>query len=214
MTLEHLSTGEIVIMLPAAAAVFRRHRIDFCCKGDTLLAEAAQAVGLDLSALEAELHTLEPPGAHAPAETPGLIAHIIERYHKVHRLEFPAVIDMARQVESEHLANIDCPRGLTDLLCDMFEDLEDHQHKEEAVLFPAMARGVGSVLRDPIARMMHDHHELGALLALMAVLTDDFIAPASACDTWRALYAGCSKLDMDLREHIHLENNILFQRFL
>ena len=100
------------------------------------------------------------------------------------------------------------------LLSDMFEDLEDHQHKEEAVLFPAMIRGMGQVLRDPIARMMQDHDDLGALLAFMAELTDDFVAPEGACATWRALYAGCSKLDMDLREHVHLENNILFQRCL
>ena len=211
MALEHLSVGEIAVILPAATAVFRRHKIDFCCKGDTSLAKEAESRGLDLSALEAELHAVETPGVHAPAETADLIAHIIERYHKVHRREFPAVIALARRVESVHQDKTDCPHGLANLLSDMFEDLEDHQHKEEAVLFPAMIRGMGQVLRDPIARMMQDHEDLGALLAFMAELTDDFVAPEGACATWRALYAGCSKLDMDLREHVHLENNILFQ---
>ena len=41
MALEHLSVGEIAVILPAATAVFRRHKIDFCCKGDTLLAQEA-----------------------------------------------------------------------------------------------------------------------------------------------------------------------------
>lgn len=214
MALEHLSVGEIAVIQPASIAVFRRHKIDFCCKGDTLLAEEAERRGLDLSALEAELHALETPGVHAPAETADLIAYIIERYHKVHRLEFPEVIALARRVETVHQDRTDCPHGLANLLSDMFEDLEDHQHKEEAVLFPAMLKGIGPVLRGPIARMMEDHHELGALLAFMADLTDDFVAPENACATWRALYAGCSKLDMDLREHVHLENNILFRRFL
>ncbi len=214
MALEHLSVGEIAVILPGATTVFRRHKIDFCCKGDTLLAQEAESRGLDLSALEAELHALETSGVHAPAETSDLIAHIIERYHKVHRREFPEVIALARRVESVHQDRIDCPRGLANLLSDMFEDLEDHQHKEEAVLFPAMLKGVGPVLRGPITRMMEDHEELGALLAFMADLTDDFVAPEGACATWRALYAGCGKLDMDLREHVHLENNILFRRFL
>ena len=214
MALEHLSVGEIAVILPGATAVFRRHKIDFCCKGESLLAWEAESRGLDLSALEAELHALETPGVHAPAETADLIAHIIERYHKVHRREFPAIIELARRVESVHQDRVDCPRGLANLLSDMFEDLEDHQHKEEAVLFPAMINGVGPVLRDPIARMMQEHEELGDLLAFMADLTDDFVAPEGACATWRALYAGCSKLDMDLREHVHLENNILFRRFL
>lgn len=214
MALEHLSVGEIAVILPGATAVFRRHKIDFCCKGETLLAWEAESRGLDLSALEAELYALDTPGVHAPAETADLIAHIIARYHKMHRREFRTVIELARRVESAHHARADCPRGLANLLSDLFEDLEDHQHKEEAVLFPAMIKGLGPVLRDPIARSMLDHDELGELLDFMAELTDDFVAPEGACASWRALYAGCSKLDMDLREHVHLENNILFRRFL
>lgn len=214
MALKHLSVGEIAVILPGAAAVFRRHKIDFCCKGDALLAREAEIRGLDLSGLEAELHALDTPGVHAPAEAADLIAHIIERYHKVHRREFPAVIEMASRVESVHQDRADCPRGLAELLSNMFEDLEDHQHKEEAILFPAMIAGMGAVLRDPVARMMRDHEELGVLLGFMADLTDDFVAPEGACSTWRALYAGCAKLDADLREHVHLENNILFRRIL
>lgn len=214
MALQHLSVGEIAVILPAATAVFRRHKIDFCCKGDALLASEAARRGLDLAVIEAELHALKSPGVHAPPEIPDLIAHIIERYHKVHRRKFPMVIEMARRVESAHRDRADCPRGLAELLSNMFEDLEDHQHKEEAVLFPAMIGGMSPVMRDPVARMMQDHEELGELLDFMADLTDDFVAPEGACATWRALYAGCSRLDMDLREHIHLENNILFRRFL
>lgn len=214
MTLHHLSVGEIAVILPAATAVFRRHKIDFCCKGDALLAQEAESRGLDLAAIEAELHALDAPGFHPPAETADLIAHIIERYHKVHRQEFPGLIEMARRVETLHRDQPECPRGLADLLTGMFEDLEDHQHKEEAVLFPAMIARIGPVLRRPIAQMMRDHEDLGQLLGFLAELTDDFIAPESACGTWRALYAGCARLDADLREHVHLENNVLFPRFL
>ena len=66
----------------------------------------------------------------------------------MHRREFPAVIEMARRVESVHAARSDYPRGLGDLLSRLFEDLEDHQHKEEAVLFPAMIKGIGPVLHE------------------------------------------------------------------
>ena len=214
MALPYLSVGEIAVAMPGATAVFRRHKIDFCCDGDALLSSEAERRGLDLSALEAEIHSLGRSGITAPAETADLIAHIIERYHKVHRRELPAIIRNARRVESVHGARADCPRGLGDLLSLMFDDLEDHQHKEEAVLFPAMINGVGPDLRYPVTRMMQEHVELGELLAFMADLTDDFVAPEGACATWRALYAGCSKLDMDLREHVHLENNILFRGFL
>ncbi|WP_339930242.1 iron-sulfur cluster repair di-iron protein [uncultured Brevundimonas sp.] len=214
MTLQHLSVGDIAVILPGATTVFRRHKIDFCCNGGALLSSEAERRGLDLTALETELRSLDTPGTAAPAETADLIAHIIERYHKVHRVEFPEAIRLARRVETVHQAKADCPRGLAELLTLMFDDLEDHQHKEEAVLFPAMVHGGTPTLRYPIAQMMQEHVELGEQLAFMADLTDDFTPPEGACNTWRALYAACSKLDTDLREHVHLENNILFQRFL
>lgn len=68
--------------------------------------------------------------------------------------------------------------------------------------------------RRPVAEMMRDHVELGELLDSMADITDEFTPPQGACATWRALYAGCGQLDADVREHLHLENNVLFRRFL
>lgn len=214
MALQYLSVGDIAVILPGATTVFRRHKIDFCCNGGALLSAEAERRGLDLLALETELCSLETPGVAAPAETADLVAHIIDRCHKVHRVEFPETIRLARRVEMVHQAKAECPRGLAELLTLMFDDLEDHQHKEEAVLFPAMIHGGTPTLRYPIAQMMREHVELGEQLAFMADLTDDFTPPQGACNTWRALYTACSKLDSGLREHIHLENNILFQRFI
>jgi len=44
------------------------------------------------------------------------------------------------------------------------------------------------------------------------ILTDNIRPPEGACTTWRALYAGLSEFRNDLMEHIHLENNLLFER--
>lgn len=213
MSLQHQPVRDIAVALPGATRVFRRHKIDFCCNGGLPLAEAAARRGVDASALEIELEGLRAGDAPAPAPTPELIAHIIERYHDVHRQEFPEAIRMARRVETVHRASEDCPHGLGDLLALMFDDLEQHQQKEEAVLFPMMLNGGGPMLRFPIERMIMEHDELGEQLAAMADMTADFLPPDGACATWRALYAACAKLDADLREHVHLENNILFPRF-
>ena len=61
--------------------------------------------------------------------------------------------------------------------------------------------------------MMAEHEDHGAHLQAVKDLTDDMRAPAGACTTWRALYAGLRKFAEDLVEHIHVENNILFPRF-
>jgi regulator of cell morphogenesis and NO signaling len=65
----------------------------------------------------------------------------------------------------------------------------------------------------PIMRMRIEHDEHGERLEKLPALTSEFAPPEGACTTWRALYAGCAKLDGDLREHIHLENNKLFPMF-
>ena len=38
--------------------------------------------------------------------------------------------------------------------------------------------------------------------------------PEGACPTHRALYNGLEEFERDLRQHVHLENNIVFPRAL
>ena len=50
-------------------------------------------------------------------------------------------------------------------------------------------------------------------IARLEELTDGITLPRAACNTWRALYAGLKTFREDLMQHIHTENNILFERF-
>lgn len=153
----------------------------------------------------------DPAGARAAQ---ALIEHILERYHETHRREFPRAIDLARTVETVHGADPDCPHGLADHLAIMADDLEGHQRKEENILFPTMMAGSCGVLRFPITRMMSEHDDVYDQLAHLATLTRDFTPPKGASQTWRALSQACRKLDRDLREHMRLENDVLFPHFL
>jgi regulator of cell morphogenesis and NO signaling len=83
------------------------------------------------------------------------------------------------------------------------------------VLFPALRSGNrGQTVHMPIRVMMQEHEDHGANLKRIRELSSDFALPAEACGTWRALYAGLEKLESELMEHIHLENNVLFPRTL
>ena len=44
--------------------------------------------------------------------------------------------------------------------------------------------------------------------------SSDFHLPAHACASWRELYRALAELEVELMDHIHLENNILFPRAL
>ncbi len=71
----------------------------------------------------------------------------------------------------------------------------------------------GSV-EQPITRMMMDHDQAGEELRELRNLTNNYTPPPAACTTWRALYRALEDLELDLHQHIHLENNILFPRAL
>jgi len=210
----HATVGEIAANLPGATTVFRRFGLDFCCKGDVALDEAARRRGVDPAEVEGALSALDgtEDRTAAPAATPALIDHILARYHETHRRELPELVRLARTVEKVHAGRADVPRGLADLLQRMSAELEAHMAKEELILFPAMKRG-GLLLEAPIACMRHEHDDHGEHLRALEGLTNGITVPAGACRTWQALYAGLAKLQDDLMEHIHLENNVLFPRF-
>ncbi|MFC7610763.1 DUF542 domain-containing protein [Teichococcus aestuarii] len=107
------SVAEIAAALPGATAVFRRHKLDFCCGGQAPLAEAAARRGVDLATVEGELAALHPDAAAAtvPQETGALIALIEQRYHATHRRELPELVRLARRVEAVHGEHPLAPRG-------------------------------------------------------------------------------------------------------
>jgi regulator of cell morphogenesis and NO signaling len=208
-TTETLS--QLATTIPGATGVFRKYKLDFCCGGAVSLAEAAAAKGLDADAIAGELQALAPVPAEAPTETVPLIAHILTRYHEVHRRELPELIRLAKRVEAVHGERPDAPKGLADILVPFARELDDHMRKEEMVLFPMMEDGGNDFIRHPIGVMRTEHIEAGATLKQLEAFAGE--PPADACPTWRALNAGLAKFCDDLMNHIHLENNVLFPAF-
>jgi regulator of cell morphogenesis and NO signaling len=207
------TVGEIAATLPGATAIFRRHKLDYCCGGDVALAEAAARRGAPLDAIEAELGALAPALAETPEETDDIIDLIETRYHAVHRQELPELIGLARRVEAVHRDSPEAPLGLAALLTSMERELLDHMAKEEQILFPMMRRGGHPMITGPIDVMRHEHDGHGEHLRALEEITRGHEPPEDACNSWRALYAGTRKLAEDLMTHMHIENNILFPRF-
>lgn len=205
--------GDIAAKLAGATAVFRAHKIDFCCGGGVSLAEAAATRGKDLGTIEAALAVLAAAPPEAPTESVALIDHILSRFHETHRREMPELVKLAKRVESVHRDHPRVPAGLATLLEKARSELEDHMAKEEQVLFPAMRAGYPGSLDMPIHVMRHEHDHHAQTIRALEAMTDGFVPPDGACRSWQALYAGVGKLVSDLMEHIHLENNVLFPRF-
>ncbi len=214
MTMLERSLGDLARDIPGATRVFHAHKLDFCCGGRHSLAEAASGRGLDAGAIAAELQRLAGQDSGEKdwrgSGTTNLIEHLLTRYHAVHREQLPELIRLSRRVEQVHGARPHCPNGLADALVGMQQELESHMQKEEQVLFPLLAAGADGS-GGPVAVMRFEHDQHGEALARLEALADDFVTPAGACNTWQALCRGLRQLREDLMQHIHLENNILFE---
>jgi regulator of cell morphogenesis and NO signaling len=210
--------GQVATAHPASTLVFLRHHLDFCCGGRQKLADACRAAGLDPEAVIAEIAAEEATTSPQRWDTkplPDLIDFIVTRYHESLRADLPALIDAARRVERVHGKKASCPQGLASHLEQLDAEVRQHLGKEEQVLFPAIRAGShGGQVHMPIRVMMQEHDDHGANLQRLRELATDFSPPPEACATWRALYAGLEKLESELMEHIHLENNVLFPRAL
>lgn len=207
------TVGEIAASLAGASAVFRRHRIDFCCGGDVPLDEAAQSRGIDPKTVRAELAALAQVPTEAPQDSTELVAYIVSRYHDTHRRELPELRLLARKVEAVHRTHPGVPQGLAQLLEQAQRELEDHMLKEEQILFPAIRSGFKGSLFGPIIVMRHEHDSQAELIHQLQTICRDFVPPQDACRSWQGLYRGVEKLVTDLMEHINLENTVLFPRF-
>ena len=210
--------GQVATAHPASTLVFFRHRLDFCCGGGQRLVDACRDAGLDpakvILEIEAEGGTRSPERWDTKP-LPDLIDFILSQYHGPLRADLPALIEAARRVERVHGKKASCPNGLASLLEHLAAELEEHLTKEEQVLFPALRSGRrGGPVHMPIRVMMQEHDDHGANLQHLRELATGFLPPPEACATWRALYTGLEKLEAELMEHIHLENNVLFPRAL
>lgn len=60
--------------------------------------------------------------------------------------------------------------------------------------------------------MVQEHEVANLIMEEIRWTTGNFAPPEWACPTHRALVEGLRGFDTDLREHIHLENDVLFPR--
>ena len=141
-----------------------------------------------------------------------IIDHILPRYHDTHRRQLEELVPLAEKVAGVHAGKF--PAEVVSLLHTIQNELLSHMMKEERILFPMLKQGAGRAAAMPVRMMMHEHTEHEAALERLLEVTGNLQAPANACRSWQHLYSLAQELVNDLRDHIDLEDNILFARVL
>ncbi|MCF6285596.1 MAG: iron-sulfur cluster repair di-iron protein [Candidatus Hydrogenedentes bacterium] len=226
ITAEH-TVGELVAEQPGRSRVFEAHRIDYCCGGKRPLAEACEKKGVAVEAILEELAQADQQGlADDPTDystmaLDALADHIVDTHHAYLGRELPRLLAMAEKVAKVHGDKDARLAEVAAVMRGLAEELEAHMMKEERVLFPGIRMLVQSdglpampcgTLAHPISVMEAEHDDAGNALEALVRLTDGYTPPDWACNTYRALLDGLADLELDLHQHIHKENNILFPR--
>jgi len=230
MTATTQTVREIALEQPTAIRVFEQFGIDYCCGGRKPLAEACTAGNLEIDAVIAALEEAEKKLATeldnwTDKSLESLSSHIVAKHHAYVKSELPRLAQLAQKVVNRHgLTKPELPLIATALM-HLDEELTQHLGKEEAVLFPYIARLEQSIsngtpkphscfgtVSNPIAMMTQEHDAAGTLLAEIRRLSENFTTPSDACPTFHAFYDGLKEFEQDLHQHIHLENNIYFPR--
>lgn len=217
------TVADLVLDHSACAQVFKRHHIDFCCRGDMSIEEAAKSKGLDVGMLAGELSAAIAqraggPGEHAdPRElsTPRLVAFIVARHHEYLRQVFPFARGLALKVSRVHGDHNPKLRDLQVAFEDLANELLPHLDHEEQTLFPALmaAEADKAKVRPLLETMNEDHLTVAAILERIRTASDGFTLPDWACNSYRTLFAELQQLESDVFTHVHLENHVLRPRF-
>ena len=144
----HTPVATLVLDHAECAAVFARHRIDYCCKGQVPLAHACRDRGLDVDAVISELETAiarrqpretEVDPRTLPTRT--VIAKLIAPHHQYLHRTMPYLEVLARKVARVHGDREPSLRDVATRVEAFVETMNAHLADEEARLFPALIAG-------------------------------------------------------------------------
>lgn len=222
--------GEIVANDFRTAAVFSKHGIDFCCKGQRSIKEVCEKNNLNATFLSQELaDVMNNKGGETidykswPLD---LLADYVEKKHHRYVVEkTPTIIQFLNKLCKVHGASHPELFEITELFTGSAQDLAAHMKKEELILFPFIRKMTEAKLynrdiatphfgtvENPVEMMKHEHEVEGDRFRKIVELSHNYTPPADACNTYKVTFAMLDEFEKDLHTHIHIENNIMFPR--
>jgi regulator of cell morphogenesis and NO signaling len=224
-----LSVAQLAVAKPGALSVFTKYNIDYCCGGHRSLAEVCHRLGLDPDKILSEINQTSPAEAEATQSfrfenwsSILLVDFIVEHHHAFVRKAIPELELLLEKVCDRHGNDSRELLQIREAFIALSEELVSHMEKEENVLFPAIKRlesesmennPILRIIQAPITAMKDEHEAAGDLLKQIRSLSSNYTPPDFACPTFQVTYQKLKEFDNDLMRHIHLENNILFERY-
>ena len=225
------SIREIVTQYPSSARVLHRFDIDLCLQADLSLEGACQELQLSVDQVLEKLSDSEAEERGGMASDPAtlslarLVRHIVRVHHNCVRQELPRLAEMALKLAATRGDRAPELGKVAELIEKLRREMYAHIQKEEQVLFPFISQmdqesivayppshACFRSVTHPIFMMEQEHESADHIVAELIRLTNQFEPPSRACATHIALFSGLREFEADLKQHVHLENDVLFPR--
>ena len=221
---------DIALSNSSSRQVLEDARVDYCCGGGKSLEEACAQAGVDSEEILKRLrencqHVSSIESNWTSAPLCDLTVHIRNKHHQYVRDSIPRIKTLLEKVKAKHGKRHPELSAIEALFHLVGKEMIMHMQKEEQVLFPyidALARAADEkkapeppffhTVRNPIHTMMKEHDAAGEIVKQIRETSADYMPPVDACTSYKALFQGLREFELDLHQHVHLENNILFPR--
>lgn len=214
--------GQLVAERPSRSRVFESLGIDYCCGGKRPLCDVCHEKELDPKAVvelleKSDQTPIEPGRDWLAASLCDLVDHIESTHHAYLKQELPRLRWLIQRIADVHGERHSNLLRVNEIFGPFADEMESHMAQEERELFPTIRRLEAEESADPklaesIPSLEHEHEHAGRDLARFRELTDNYVPPPDACNTYRATLSALAELERDMHRHVHRENNILFPR--
>jgi regulator of cell morphogenesis and NO signaling len=219
---------DIVNELPKTSDVFKKFRIDFCCGGNIPLRKAIAENGINEVALLEELRVVFEKNSSTEtdvevwtkSDSTTIIDHVINHYHRTSEEELTLLSPYVTKISRVHGDSHPELLKVYELFYEFKKELIEHMVKEEAVVFPLIKKLADGTVEDReeainmIVELEKEHDHAGEILRQIRAITSDYALPIDACGTYTLVYKRLEDLEGLTFMHVHLENNILFPRYI
>jgi regulator of cell morphogenesis and NO signaling len=225
------TVGEIANRQPSTIEVFEQLGIQYCCHGEETVEATCGYLGLPVNGVLSELNrvvnasgTTKAPWADPILEA--LMGNLLRTRTVLVQQDLPRIQQLARTVSSCHLREHPNAIHIAHLSATLAHEVTSHFADEAQILFPKIRElelaYVGSSsatvhvnsVRNDLAHMTHEHGAVGDLLSRIQDLTEDYDSTTTTCASYREICQRLKELDGEVRQEVHLENNVLFNRAL
>jgi regulator of cell morphogenesis and NO signaling len=213
--------------------VFESHKIDYYNKGKQSLQEVADKHKIDLQTLKNEIAKKEGTRFEEEQDFNSwrldvLSDYIVKAYHRYADKQIqvikPALEKACREYGDRH-SRLPEIKKLFDEAAGV---IAVHQKKEELILFPFIRKMADAKknnkafvkppatrsVEGPVDMLTHEHHQQSDLFQKIAQISQDYAAPENTDGTFKDSLRLLKEFEINLHQHLHLENNILFPKAL